>query len=117
MNNKKSYKQEKKEKMNTKENNTSVSTAFSSRGRAFEGVVTKKFPTRIVVEFERIVHMPKYERFYKKKSRLHAKLPKDLNVEVGDYVLVRECRPLSKIIHFILIKKIRSSTEAKNEVN
>jgi ribosomal protein S17 len=30
------------------------------------------------------------------------------NIQIGDYVQVQECRPLSKIIHFVLIKKIRS---------
>ena len=83
-----------------------------SRGRSFEGIVTKKFSTRIVVEFERVVHVPKYERFYKKKSRLHARLLAGQDVKVGDHVLVRECRPLSKIIHFVLVKKMRSA-EAK----
>src|SRR3989344_4764892 len=80
----------------------------STRGRTFEGYVTKKFSDRIVLEFERTVFIKKYERFMKKKTRLHAKLPSEINVEVGDLVKVRECRPLSKIIHFIVINKVRS---------
>lgn len=94
----------------------------AARGRIFEGYVTKKFPTRVVVEFERTVYVSKYQRFYKKKTRLHARLPHHLNVEVGDYVRVRECRPLSKIIHFIVIEKVKSAetihnkTAQKNEV-
>ncbi len=77
-----------------------------TRGRIFKGTITKKFPTRVVVEFERTVYISKYERYYKKKTRLHAYLPQGLNVNVGDYVKLQECRPLSKIIHFIVIEKI-----------
>ena len=82
-----------------------------TRGRTFEGTVTKKFPKRIVLEFERTVYVQKYERFYKKKTRLHARLPDSLvnEINIGDYIQIMECRPLSKIINFIVIKKIRSA--------
>lgn len=79
---------------------------ISTRGRIFKGTVVKKFPTRVVVEFERTVYVPKYERYYKKKTRLHSRLPKNISIEVGDYVKVQECRPLSKIIHSIVIEKL-----------
>lgn len=80
-----------------------------ARGRTFEGFVTKKFPTRVVVEFERTVYVKKYQRFYKKKTRLHARLPAGMSIDAGDYIRVRECRPLSKIIHFMVIEKVRSA--------
>ena len=86
-----------------------------TRGRIFKGKVTKKFTTRVVIEFERTVYVPKYERYYKKKTRLHAKLPENLNIEVGDLVKIQECRPLSKIIHFVVIEKIKSSTSKEVE--
>lgn len=81
----------------------------SVRGRIFEGFVTRKFPTRVVMEFERTVYIPKYQRFTKKKTRLHARLPHAMAVSVGDYIRIRECRPLSKIIHFVVIEKLRSA--------
>ncbi|MBS3065832.1 30S ribosomal protein S17 [Candidatus Pacearchaeota archaeon] len=82
----------------------------ATRGRTFEGFVTKKFPKRVVIEFERKVFVPKYERFYKKKTRLHARLSDNLanEINIGDYVKIRETRPLSKIIHFIVLEKIRA---------
>ena len=43
---------------------------IATRGRVFEGFVTKKFPKRIVLEFERTVFVQKYERFSKKKTRI-----------------------------------------------
>lgn len=79
-----------------------------SRGRMFQGYVVKKFPTRVVIEFERTVYVPKYERYYKKKTKLHARLPKNMDVKVGDYIKIQECRPLSTIIHAIVIEKISS---------
>jgi len=82
-----------------------------TRGREFQGYVIKKFPKRVVIEFERTVYIAKYERFLKDKTRLHARLPEGINVQIGDYVRVRECRPLSKIIHFIVTEIVRKSGE------
>ena len=99
-----------------KENKNLVQTVknkYSARGRNFSGTVIKKFPKRIVVEFDRTVFVKKYERFYKKKTRLHARLPDSADVNVGDYVKVMQCRPLSKIIHFIFIEKIHNAGETK----
>jgi small subunit ribosomal protein S17 len=79
-----------------------------TRGRTFEGKVIKKFPTRVVIEFERTIYIHKYERYHKKKTRLHARVPANLDINVGDYIRIRECRPLSKIIHFIVVEKIKS---------
>ncbi len=83
-----------------------------ARGRIFKGFVTKKFPERVVVEFERTVYVQKFERYYKKKTRLHARLPKNFeDIEVGDFIKVQECRPLSKIIHFIVVEKIKGGAK------
>jgi small subunit ribosomal protein S17 len=77
-----------------------------TRGRTFKGTVTKVFPTRVVIEFERTIYIPKYERYQKKKSKLHAKLPEGMKIELGDYIKIQETRPLSKIIHFKVLGKI-----------
>lgn len=75
-----------------------------TRGRIFKGIVSKKFEKRVVVDFERTVRIAKYERFAKKKTRLHARIPEDMHVKVGDIVKIRECRPLSKMIRFKVIE-------------
>nr|AJS12984.1 small subunit ribosomal protein S17 [uncultured archaeon] len=86
-----------------------------TRGRVFEGIVTKKFPKRIVLEFERMVYVRKYERYAKLKTKIHARLPDSMEktINVGDLVRVQECRPLSKIIHFVVITKIKDAVEVK----
>jgi small subunit ribosomal protein S17 len=88
---------------------------LSLRGRVFRGVVTKKFPKRIVVEFERTVFIRKYERYAKAKTKLHARLSDCIanTINVGDYVEIMECRPLSKIISFVVVKKVRDAEEKK----
>ena len=82
---------------------------ISLRGRSFKGKIIKKFPKRITIEFERTLYIEKYERYAKKKTKLHARLPEcmDEDVQIGDYVEIKECRPISKIIHFIVTQKIR----------
>jgi len=87
------------------------------RGRNFKGYVVRKFPKRIAIEFERVIYVQKYERYTKKKTRIHARLPDCMQEEVklGDYVLVGECRPLSKIIHFVYLRKIRDSSVKQGE--
>ena len=80
----------------------------ATRGRIFKGTVVKVFPTRIVIELERTVYVHKYERYYKKKTRIHASIPHGMLIALGDYVSVQECRPLSKIIHHLVVGKIKS---------
>ncbi len=79
------------------------------RGRIFQGYVTKVFAKRVVVEFERTLYVPKYERFLKDKTRLHARVQNGMIVAIGDYVKVQECRPLSKIIHFVVIEIVKKA--------
>jgi small subunit ribosomal protein S17 len=85
---------------------SSAGAKIGTRGRTFEGEVVKKFPTRVVIELERTVFMRKYERFYKKKTRVHARLPEGFDVSVGDLVRAQETRPLSKLIHFLVIENL-----------
>jgi len=112
----KQKKTKKTEKKMESGNSTAIAEAVSSRGRVFQGVVTKKFHKRVVIEFERSFYVRKYERFLKKKTRIHARLPDSMTdmIHVGDFVEARECRPLSKIIHFIVIKRIKSAEEHKH---
>ena len=90
---------------------------LKTRGRIFEGVVTKKFPKRIAIEFERNIYVKKYERYAKSKTKIHARVPKCMEdqIHVGDYIKIQECRPLSKIIHFSVIEKIKDANKESLE--
>src|SRR3990167_5233940 len=67
------------------------------RGRIFEGRITKKFHKRVVIEFERMIYVRKYERYAKSKTKIHAHLPTcmESKIQIGDLIRVQECRPLS----------------------
>jgi len=87
--------------------------SLKARGKTFEGKVIRKMNKRITIEFERMIYVKKYERYAKSRTKIHARLPKCLEkgIHVGDIVKVQECRPLSKIIHFVAIKKIKDKEE------
>ena len=80
------------------------------RGRTFEGVVVKKLHGRVTIQFERMLRLPKYERYEKRRTKIHARLPdcmKD-DVHVGDLIEISETRPISKMIHFVVSKVVRA---------
>lgn len=91
------------------EEKCNVHGSLSVRGRKFEGTVMKIVGQRAVLEMERVVYYPKYEMYARTKSKMHTYIPKCMmaSIKVGDYVEVGECRPISKITHFILLRKIR----------
>jgi ribosomal protein S17 len=95
--------------------NAASGIRVGTRGRLFEGIVTKKFPKRIVIEFERMIYVRKYERYAKLKTKIHARLPDliEKDIKIGDLVRVQECRPLSKIIHFVVVQKLKDAVEVK----
>lgn len=77
--------------------------------RSLKGqVLSNKMQKTIVVAIERIVKHPIYGKFIKKTTKLHVH---DENNEcnIGDEVLIRECRPLSKKKSWILINIIKKS--------
>ena len=100
---------------NCKDRDCHIHGNLKVRGRFFEGGVTKKFHRRVVVEFERMIYVKKYERYAKSKTKIHARLSTcmESEINVGDIIRVRECRPLSKIIHFAVIKKIKEGEKGK----
>ncbi len=85
------------------------------RGRIFEGGVIRKFHKRVTIEFERMIYVRKYERYAKKKTKIHARLPTcvENKISIGDIIRIQECRPLSKTIHFVIIKKIKNKENKK----
>ncbi|MFC1710649.1 30S ribosomal protein S17 [Nanoarchaeota archaeon] len=118
-------KKETKKKMETKKSevvktvckdrNCHVHGNLKTRGKIFEGAVIKKFPKRITIEFERMTYVRKYERYAKSKTKIHARLPicMEKQINVGDHIRIQECRPLSKIIHFTVISKIKNNGNKK----
>ncbi len=93
--------------------NCHVHGGLKTRGRIFDGLVIKKFPKRVAIKFDRMTYVKKYERYKKSRTKIHARLPDCMSdkINVGDYIRVQECRPLSKIIHFAVLNKIKDKDE------
>ena len=85
------------------------------RGRTFEGVVINKLPGRLTIQFERMLKIAKYDRYEKRKTKIHARLTPCMQneVSVGDLISVAETRPISKMIHFVVTKVVRKAEEEK----
>ncbi len=76
------------------------------RGQVFEGVVVSDgMDKSAVIRRERLVYVPKYERYMKRTSRMSVHNPPCIAAKVGDEVTVMECRPLSKTISFTIVSK------------
>ena len=86
---------------------------LKTRGKIFEGKVVSKFAKRVAIKFERMIYVKKYERYAKSKTKIHARLPTCIEneIHVGDLIKIQECRPLSKIIHFVVVGKVKEANE------
>ncbi len=77
------------------------------RGQILTGKVIKTYQKTAVIERELIRYVPKYERYLKKKSKIHAHNPPCINAKPGDEVVIAECRPISKTKSFVIVEVIR----------
>ena len=74
----------------------------------FVGKVVKKDISRTAtIEWGRRQHVPKYERYEKRRSRLRVHNPECINAKIGDEVLAARTRPLSKTKNFVIIKILK----------
>lgn len=112
---KKEEKKIEKEKTECTDKTCPIHGSLKTRGRTFKGTVVSKNQKRIAIEFERMVYVRKYERYAQSKSKMHARLPTcmEKEIQIGDLVKIAECRPLSKLIHFVVIEKLKDVGELK----
>ena len=81
---------------------------LSVRGQVFNcTVVSDRMDSTVVVlrEFEKKIR--KFERFEKRRSRIHAHNPSCIAAKMGDKVKIAECRPLSKTKSFVVVEVLR----------
>ncbi len=83
--------------------------SLSIRGRNFQGIVAKMHSKTATIEFERTVYYPKYERYAKAKTKLHAHVPDCIasKVKAGSLVEIGGCRPLSKTVHYVILHVVK----------
>ncbi|GMX58398.1 MAG: 30S ribosomal protein S17 [Candidatus Microsyncoccus archaeolyticus] len=70
-------------------------------------IVSNKMDKTVVVKVERIKEHPIYKRRYKvhKKYKAHVEDSKDF--EIGQKVMIEECKPISKDKKWIVIEKVK----------
>lgn len=84
-----------------------VHGSLSLRGRSFVGtVVNARMQRTATVEWETNRLVPKYERYARIRSKIKVHNPDCINAKKGDIVHIRECKPLSKTKHFVIVKKV-----------
>ena len=91
---------------------------ISIRGKTFTGkVVSAKMHKTVVVQWERRVLIPKFQRYEKRRSKIKAHNPESIDAQEGDMVQVQQTRPLSKTKNFIVIKVLNPEEVEANESN
>lgn len=85
----------------SEEANTEAKVKRSLLGR----VVSDKMNKSIVVMMERQVKHPLYGKFIKRSNKFHVH-DENNECKVGDTVMFKECRPLSKTKRWSLVKVV-----------
>lgn len=82
---------------------TANHTEYPVRGNEFTGRVTSsKTPKMVTVLREIVVYIPKFERYKKVRSKVHAHNPEWINAKENDIVKIGETRKISKTKAFIV---------------
>ena len=80
---------------------------FPLRGRSQTGKVVKMGAQKSAsVQWLRLFHIPKYQRYEKRLSKVSVHVPPCLDIKVGDMVKIVESRPISKMKNFVIVEKI-----------
>jgi small subunit ribosomal protein S17 len=75
-------------------------------GKELTGTISSvKMQKTVVVSVVRRTRHPLYGKIVKKTKRYKAHV-EDMELAVGDTVVIQECRPLSKDKHFRVIRKV-----------
>ena len=78
--------------------------------RTLQGrVVSDKMDKSITVEIERRVKHPIYGKFVRKTTKVHAH-DENNDCQIGDVVVVEQCRPISKTKKWRFIKLIERAS-------
>lgn len=76
------------------------------RGRTLVGKITSaKVKRNAIMEIERRVPLPKFERFEKRWTKIMVHNPECISAKEGDVVKVMETRKMSKMKCFVIVEK------------
>src|SRR3990172_4649354 len=66
--------------------------------------VRYKMDRTVVVQSAFVKKIAKYERYEKRKTKVHAHNPPCIAAKAGDNVIIAECRPLSKTKSYVVVE-------------
>ena len=69
-------------------------------------VVSNKMQKTVVVEVETLKTHPLYKKKYKVHKKYKAHVENEKEYQIGDKVIIEECRPISKEKKWRVIKKV-----------
>ena len=72
-------------------------------------VESTKMQKSATVRWEHSQHVPKYERYERRNTKITVHVPEDIDVEEGDMVRVGETRPISKTKSHIIIEEVEEN--------
>jgi small subunit ribosomal protein S17 len=72
-------------------------------------VTSNKMEKTVVVAVERLVPHPKYKKFIRRRNTFKAH-DQDNSCQIGDQVLIRETRPLSKTKRWVVVEILQKAT-------
>lgn len=78
-------------------------------------VISDKMSKTIIVRIMHLTKHPKYKRIIRRYNKFKVHDEKNI-AHIGDTVLIRETRPLSKDKHFRLVKVIKKVESAHLEI-
>ncbi|MFA5894710.1 MAG: 30S ribosomal protein S17 [Candidatus Shapirobacteria bacterium] len=82
----------------------------NKKGKTFTGVVVSdKMTNTIVIELSYTFRHPMYKKIVKKNKKIYSE--NNLTAHLGDTVLVRETRPLSKLKRFTTVEILKVSKQ------
>lgn len=80
-----------------------TTTQSNNSGKTLSGVVVSdKMDKTIVVSVKRFIKLPKYGKYVSREKRFKAHDPEN-KCKVGDKVMIKETRPISKDKRFIVV--------------
>jgi small subunit ribosomal protein S17 len=96
----------KKPKKTCNDRNCPFHGSLPIRGRILEGVVVSaKMDKTVIVRHDYLKYVPKFMRYERRHSRIPSHNPPCIDAKEGDYVVIAECRPISKTVSFVVVEK------------
>ncbi len=93
-----------------------VHGSLRTRGMTFKGTIASaRAPKTAVIEVQYLRRVPKYERYEKLRSKIHAHVPECMAVAEGDVVEIAECRKVSKTKAHVVVKIVSKASGAFEE--